>query len=60
MLYMIVETNKQAQDYKNFEFELIRYFSMASPVDESEFGNKSITELTDLVYKKRTSCGYKP
>ena len=34
----IAETNKGANDYKNFEFELIRYFSMSSPISEEEFG----------------------
>ncbi len=48
---VIAETNKQAQDYKNFEFELIRYFSMPSPVSEVDFGSKSIKELTDIIYK---------
>ena len=27
----ITESNKQANDFKNFEFELIRFFSMSSP-----------------------------
>ena len=30
---VITEDNKAAQDYKNFEFELIRYFSISSPVN---------------------------
>ena len=47
---VIVETNKQAQDFKNFEFELIRYFSMSSPVDESQFSSISVRDLTDKIY----------
>lgn len=47
---VIVEANKQAQDYKNFEFELIRYFSMPSPVDESQFSAMNAKELTDKIY----------
>ncbi len=47
---VIVEANKQAQDYKNFEFELIRYFSMPSPVDEGTFSSMGEKELTDKVY----------
>src|SRR5665648_997913 len=35
---IISETNKQASDFKNFEFELIRYFSMNSTVSEEQFG----------------------
>jgi len=47
---VIVEGNKNAQDYKNFEFELIRYFSMSSPVTEAEFGSMSAKDLTDKIY----------
>ena len=47
---VIVEANKQAQDFKNFEFELIRYFSMPSPVDESQFSSMNTKELTDKIY----------
>jgi len=46
----IAETNKEASDYKNFEFELIRYFSMASPVTEDEFNKLSATELAKRIY----------
>ncbi len=48
---LIVQTNKQSKDYKNFEFELIRYFSITSPVSESEFERISENELTGKVYK---------
>ncbi|WP_340156095.1 preprotein translocase subunit SecA, partial [uncultured Winogradskyella sp.] len=34
----IAINNKDANDFKNFEFELIRYFSMESPISEAEFG----------------------
>lgn len=47
---VIVEANKQSQDFKNFEFELIRYFSMSSPVDESKFSSIDTKELTDKIY----------
>jgi preprotein translocase subunit SecA len=47
----ISETNKNANDFKNFEFELIRYFSMASPISEVEFGKLSAQEITSSVYK---------
>ncbi|KJD33382.1 preprotein translocase subunit SecA [Tamlana nanhaiensis] len=47
----IAETNKGANDYKNFEFELIRYFSMSSPISEAEFGKLSAQEITSKVYK---------
>lgn len=48
---VITESNKQAQDFKNFEFELIRYFSMASPVDEDQFNSMNAKELTDKIYQ---------
>ena len=47
----ITESNKNAADFKNFEFELIRYFSMDSPVDEKEFDKTKIQELSGKVYK---------
>ena len=48
---VIVETNKPTNDFKNFEFELIRYFSITSPVSESEFERLSEVELAGKVYK---------
>ncbi|HLA56515.1 MAG TPA: preprotein translocase subunit SecA [Flavobacterium sp.] len=55
MLYdtceLITTQNKTANDFKNFEFELIRYFSITSPVSESEFGSINEMELTGKVYK---------
>lgn len=48
---LIAETNKAANDYKNFEFELIRYFSISSPMSESEFSKNSVMELAQEVYK---------
>lgn len=55
MLYdtcdLIVSDNKPSNDFKNFEFELIRYFSITSPVTESEFSRLTDIELTGKVYK---------
>ena len=48
---LIVSQNKATNDFKNFEFELIRYFSMTSPFTESEFGSTNEMELTGKVYK---------
>ena len=54
MIYDTVEnmvmTNKPAKDFKNFEFELIRYFSMSSPVNEQEFEDQSENEIIGTVY----------
>lgn len=55
MLYdtceLIIGGNKATNNFKNFEFELIRYFSITSPVTESEFTKLSEMELTGKVYK---------
>ena len=55
MLYdtcdLIVSQNKVSNDFKNFEFELIRYFSITSPVTESDFNKLTDIELTGKVYK---------
>ncbi len=55
MLYdtceLIATTNKATNDFKNFEFELIRYFSMTSPVSQSDFEKLGEMELAGKVYK---------
>jgi len=48
----IAISNKAANDYKNFEFELIRYFSMASPISEEEFAKMGEQEIAGLIYKE--------
>jgi preprotein translocase subunit SecA len=48
---LIVNNNKMAGDFKNYEFELIRYFSITSPVSESDFMKMSEIELTGKTYK---------
>ena len=48
---VITEYNKAASDYKNFEFELIRYFSMSSPVSEEDFGKMDVQKIAGIVYK---------
>jgi len=48
---VVAESNKLAQDYKNFEFELIRYFSMSSPVTFEEFDKMGYLEIAGKVYK---------
>ncbi|MFD2916286.1 preprotein translocase subunit SecA [Psychroserpens luteus] len=47
----IAEANKATEDFKNFEFELIRYFSMSSPISEAEFGKLGIQDIAGKVYK---------
>jgi preprotein translocase subunit SecA len=51
----ITETNKVAADFKNFEFECIRYFSMSSPVSEQEFISKSEQDITRSLYNAATT-----
>jgi len=55
MLYdtcdLIVTENKATNDFKNFEFELIRYFSITSPITENDFAKLTDIELTAKVYK---------
>jgi len=48
---LIVNNNKIASDFKNYEFELIRYFSIISPVSESDFLKMTDIELTGKTYK---------
>ena len=48
---LIVEQNKLAGDFKNYEFELIRYFSISSPISEAEFGKLSDREIAGKTYK---------
>lgn len=49
---VIVDTNKAANDFKNFEFELIKYFSITSPISEDEFGKLSVQDIANKVYKQ--------
>ncbi|MGZ0017612.1 preprotein translocase subunit SecA [Yeosuana sp. AK3] len=47
----MAENNKGANDFKNFEFELIRYFSMPSPITDAEFGKLTAQDITSKIYK---------
>ena len=47
---LIAETNKEANDFKNFEFELIKYFSITSPLSQDEFTRLSFQEIATKVY----------
>jgi len=48
---LIVQNNKLAGDFKNYEFELIRYFSISAPVSEAEFGKLQEKEIIGKTYK---------
>ncbi len=47
----IVSNTKGGNQFKEFEYEIIKYFTMESPVTEAEFKAKSIKEITDLVFE---------
>ena len=47
----IVENNKTFNDFKNFEFELIRILSISSPVTEAEFSKLNVNQITAQVYQ---------
>ena len=49
---VIVAENKAKNDYKNFEFEMIRYFSITAPVTAAEFEKLSEMEITGKAYKE--------
>lgn len=48
---VITEQNKAASDFKNFEFELIKYFSVTSPITEEEFLKQGVQEIASALYK---------
>ena len=48
----IVSKTKSSGDFKEFEYDIIKYFTMESPVSESEFKSLQIPALTDSVFKK--------
>lgn len=47
----IVAEAKNNENYKQLEFDLIKYFTMDTPVTESEFKSTSVRDLTEKVYK---------
>ena len=48
----IVTDNKASDNYTNFEFELIRFSSMASPFSKEEFKSLPENKLIDTLYDK--------
>ncbi|MBW1654849.1 preprotein translocase subunit SecA [Flavobacterium quisquiliarum] len=56
MLYdtceLIVSNSKVANDFKGYEFDLIRYFGITSPISEADFLKLSDIEVTGKVYKE--------
>ncbi|AZI33492.1 preprotein translocase subunit SecA [Kaistella carnis] len=50
----IVTRGKMEGDFKEFEHEIIKYFTMESPVSENEFKTKQVPELTNILFKAAT------
>ncbi|SEG01660.1 preprotein translocase subunit SecA [Halpernia humi] len=48
----IVSKNKLANNYKDFEFDIIKFFTMEAPVNEEGFKNMQIPALTNLLFEK--------
>ena len=46
----IINNNKIAKDFKNFEFELIKFSSMTSPISEEEFEKLTANEIADKLF----------
>ena len=49
---VITEHNKATNNFKNFEFELIRYFSMSAAINKSDFEDNTTQQITKKVYKE--------
>ena len=47
----IINSNKPAKDFQNFEFELIKFSAMSSPFSEEEFKSLSENELAEKLYE---------
>jgi len=47
----IVAKGKASGNYKDFEYEIIKTFTMESPVSENDFKSKTIPDLTNILFK---------
>ncbi|MAV00807.1 MAG: preprotein translocase subunit SecA [Flavobacteriaceae bacterium] len=47
----IVLNNKETNDYKNFEFELIKFFSISTDLSSEEFESINDNEIINKIYK---------
>ncbi len=50
----IVTKTKLENDYKEFEYEIIKHFTMEAPVSENDFKTKQVPELANIVFKAAT------
>ena len=51
----IVSRGKLEGDFKEFEYEIIKYFTMESPVSENDFKTKMVPELTNILFEAATN-----
>ncbi|WP_394265132.1 preprotein translocase subunit SecA [Bergeyella zoohelcum] len=49
--HSVVNHGKATGNFKEFEYEVIKNFTMNSPVSEDEFKSKQVQELTNILYK---------
>lgn len=54
----VVSETKPENDYKNFEYEVIKNFAMDPPMEEAKFREMQPKEIVDAIYKA-ASDGYK-
>jgi preprotein translocase subunit SecA len=47
----IAQTSKNLDDYKEFEYELIKYFGMASPISAEQFKTITVADLAQKLYQ---------
>lgn len=47
----IVSKAKANNNYKDFEFEIIKYFTMETPISEEDFKNKQVPGLTNILFE---------
>jgi preprotein translocase subunit SecA len=52
----IVNDNWTKKDYNNFEFELLKYLKIESPVAEDNFKSTNPSDLIDMIYDKATEA----
>ena len=50
----LVTRGKLEGDFKDFEHEIIKYFTMEAPFSESEFKTKQVPELSNILFKAAT------
>ncbi|MGE8535865.1 preprotein translocase subunit SecA [Chryseobacterium sp. D764] len=46
----IVAKGKASGSYKDFEYEIIKTFTMESPVSQDDFNNKNVQDLTNILF----------